>query len=92
MSSELDKVGPERGRDLPTERGRLLQLSSKVTQERLGSVQDVSPSLPQETNQFGRGRLLEMSRMRQGGGGGGGPQGSRSGHDNGQPKGILVIR
>ena len=90
MSSELDKVGPERGRDLPTERGRLLQLSSKVKQEMTGSVQDVNLSLLQESNQFGRGRLLEMSRMRQGGGGGG-AQGSRSGH-NGQPKGILVIR
>ena len=85
MSSELDRVGPERG--------RLLQLSSKVKQEILaGSGQDVSLSLLQESNQFGRGRLLEMSRMRQGGGGGGGgQQGSRSGH-NGKPKGILVIR
>ena len=95
MSSELDRVGPERGRDLPTtERGRLLQLSSKVKQEIAGSGQDVSLSLLQESHQFGRGRLLEMSRMRQGGGGGGGgggPQGSRPGH-SGQPKGILVIR
>ena len=97
MSSELDKGGPERGRDLPTERGRLLQLSSKVKQElAAGPGQDLSLSLLQESSQFGRGRLLEMSRMRQGGaggagGGGGGAQGSRSGH-GGQPKGILVIR
>ena len=86
MSSELDRVGPERG--------RLLQLSSKVKQEILaGSGQDMSLSLLQESNQFGRGRLLEMSRMRHGGGGGGGEgtQGSRPGH-KGQPKGILVIR
>ena len=80
MSSELD-----RGRDLQTERGRLLQLTSQVTVESVEAVKD--DHVQGVGSEYGRGRLLHMSRMRQGGTG----PALRPGQ-SGQPKGILVIR
>ena len=95
MSSEVNNDGHERS--LSQNRGNLLQLSSKVNNLQqlmqcneyhyLSHLYPTHEILIQEDNEYGRGRLLQMSQLRHGG-----SPTSHTTENVRKPRSILVLR